>query len=153
MSAPKLTPKQQAFIAEYVVSLNAKDAARRAGYSERTARVIGPENLSKPVIRDAIDNALAERAQRVELTADEVIEGLRREASYDGDGASHSARVAALSWLGRHKAMFVDKREIEVKGLADRIAAMGADEVRELLEFGSDEEIMAQLAGRVVAHA
>ncbi len=96
-----------------------------------------------------IDRALQERVERTELSADEVIEGLRREANYRGDGASHSARVQALSWLGRHKAMFLDRSQVEVKGLADRIAAMGDDEVRELLELGSDAEIMARLVGQV----
>ena len=64
-------------------------------------------------------------------------------------GSSHSARVQALSWLGRHLAMFTDKSQVEVKGLADRIAAMGDDEVRELLELDSNEEIMARLSGQV----
>ena len=153
MSARKLTQKQKLFIGEYVVSLNASQAALRAGYSKKTARAIGIENLTKPAIREAIDNALAERAKRTELRADEVIEGLKREASFTGEGSSHSARVQALSWLGRHLAMFTDKSQVEVKGLAEQIASMGDDEVRELLEFGSDEEILAQLAGRVIARA
>lgn len=153
MSTPKLTAKQKLFVQEYVVNLNASQAALRAGYSKKTARAIGNENLTKPAICEAIDNALAERAKRTELRADEVIEGLKREASFTGEGSSHSARVQALSWLGRHLAMFTDKSQVEVKGLADQIASMGEDEVRELLEFGSDEEIMAQLAGRVIARA
>ena len=153
MSAHRLTPKQAAFVREYLVDLNASGAARRAGYSRNGAEVTGHRLLRNPKVATQIEKALQERVERTELTADEVIEGLRREASYDGDGASHSARVAALSWLGRHKAMFIDKREVEVKGLADRIAAMGDDEVRELLELGSDEEIMARLAGQVGHHA
>ena len=149
MSTKKLTPKQAAFVNEYLVDLNAAGAARRAGYSERTAAEVGYENLRKPQIKEAIEKAIEERAEHVELTANEVIEGLRREARFTGEGSSHSARVQALSWLGRHKAMFTDKSQVEVKGLADRIAAMGDDEVRELLELGSDEEIIARLAGRV----
>ena len=151
MSARKLTTKQELFVQEYVVNLNASKAAQLAGYSRKTARAIGIENLTKPAIREAIDNALAERAKRTGLRADEVIEGLKREASFTGKGSSHSARVAALSWLGRHLAMFTDKSEVEIKGLADRIAAMGNDEVRELLDLGTDEEILAQLAGRVAS--
>ena len=122
MSATRLTAKQAAFVREYLVDLNATGAARRAGYSERTASEVGYENLRKPQISEAIENALAERANRTELTADEVIEGLKREASFTGEGSSHSARVQALSWLGRHLAMFTDKSQVEVKGLADRIA-------------------------------
>ena len=85
----------------------------------------------------------------MELRQDEVIDGLRREAAFRGKGSSHSARVQALSWLGRHLAMFTDKSEVEVKGLAERIAVMGDDEVRELLELGSDEEIMVRRMGQV----
>ena len=149
MSARKLTAKQELFVQEYVVNLNASKAAQLAGYSRKTARAIGIENLTKPAIREAIDNALAERAKRTELRADEVIEGLKREASFRGKGSSHSARVQALSWLGRHLAMFTDKSQVEVKGVAERIAEMGDEEVRELLELGSDEEIIARLAGQI----
>ena len=50
----KLTPKQQRFIDEYMIDLNATQAAMRAGYSSRTARQIGAENLLKPVVAAAI---------------------------------------------------------------------------------------------------
>lgn len=50
----KLTAKQTAFIGEYSKDWNATQAAIRAGYSKRTAHVIGQENLRKPAIRDAI---------------------------------------------------------------------------------------------------
>ena len=55
----KLTPKQQRFIDEYLIDLNATQAAIRAGYSPRTARQIGQENLSKPVIAAAVAKATA----------------------------------------------------------------------------------------------
>ena len=89
-------------------------------------------------------SGMADLARRTELTQEEVIAGLRSEALYKGEGGSHSARVAAWSWLGRHLAMFTDKSEVEFKGLADRIAAMSEDEVRELLEL-NDESIVAHL--------
>jgi phage terminase small subunit len=54
----KLTAKQQLFVDEYLVDLNASAAARRAGYSEKTARAIGIENLTKPAIRAAVDAAM-----------------------------------------------------------------------------------------------
>jgi phage terminase small subunit len=49
---PKLTPKQKKFVNEYLIDLNAAAAARRAGYSKNAARVIGPENLSKPAVME-----------------------------------------------------------------------------------------------------
>lgn len=108
---PTLTPKQAAFIAEYLIDLNASAAARRAGYSEKTARAVGHENLTKPAIAAAIAKAQAERAEKASLSAQEVIDGLRREATYDGEGASHSARVAAWGHLGKHLGLFVEKTE------------------------------------------
>lgn len=69
----KLTPKQQRFIEEYLTDLNATQAAIRAGYSPQSAYSIGEENLKKPVIRDAIDKALAERSRRTGINQDRVL--------------------------------------------------------------------------------
>ncbi|MCW3641553.1 terminase small subunit, partial [Burkholderia cenocepacia] len=69
----KLTAKQQLFVDEYLVDLNASAAARRAGYSEKTARAIGIENLQKPAIRAAVDAAMKKRGERTRMTADEVL--------------------------------------------------------------------------------
>lgn len=74
----KLAPKQARFVQEYLLDLNATQAAIRAGYSERTANRIATENLSKPVIRAAIETAVAERAERTEITADRVLQELAR---------------------------------------------------------------------------
>lgn len=68
-----LTPKQQAFVNEYLVDLNATQAATRAGYSARTASVIGHENLTKPEVQAAIQAAMQKRAERTEITADYVL--------------------------------------------------------------------------------
>lgn len=76
--SPSLTPKQEAFVREYLVDLNAAAAARRAGYSEKTARKIGCENLTKPDIQEAIRKAAQARADRVELTADMVVRELMK---------------------------------------------------------------------------
>jgi phage terminase small subunit len=73
MRTMALTPKQQAFIAEYLVDLNATQAAIRAGYSEDTATVIGYENLTKPHIAKVIQEAMEKRATRTEITADRVL--------------------------------------------------------------------------------
>lgn len=69
-----LTGKQQLFVAEYLVDLNATQAAVRAGYSGMTARKIATENLSKPVIKAAIAAAMAARIHRIEVTADKVVQ-------------------------------------------------------------------------------
>lgn len=78
-----LTPKQAAFCAEYLVDLNATAAAKRAGYSERTARVIAQANLEHPACRAEIQRLMDERAQRTQVTADTVIRELARIAFSD----------------------------------------------------------------------
>lgn len=78
MSATDLTPKQQCFVDEYLIDFNATQAAIRAGYSARTARVIGQENLLKPAIAAALARAQAGRRIVARITADEVVEGLAR---------------------------------------------------------------------------
>lgn len=68
-----LTDKQARFVEEYLVDLNATQAAIRAGYSEATARSVGQENLTKPDIADAIAAAKEERSRRTNITADDVL--------------------------------------------------------------------------------
>lgn len=71
-----LTEKQKRFVAEYLVDLNATEAAKRAGYSEKTAYSIGFENLKKPEIQDAIQAAMDARSERTGITQDMVIREL-----------------------------------------------------------------------------
>lgn len=73
MSKDKLTPKQSLFVKEYLVDLNASQAAIRAGYSEETADRIGHENLKKLEIQKAINEAMKERAERLEISQDKVL--------------------------------------------------------------------------------
>lgn len=68
-----MTKKQKRFVEEYLIDLNATQAAIRAGYSPETAQQIGSENLSKPVISSAIAKAMAERAKRTGVNADRVV--------------------------------------------------------------------------------
>lgn len=73
-----LTKKQKLFVEEYLIDLNATQAAIRAGYSPDTAKEIGCENLTKPNIRNAIDKALAERSRRTGINQDRVLMELAR---------------------------------------------------------------------------
>lgn len=115
-----LTPKQQRFVDEYLVDLNASAAARRAGYSARTADRTGHENLKKPEIAAAVAAAQGERKKRLELSQDMVVENLLCEAQYRGEGASHSARVTAWVHLGKHLGMWPNKLNVE-SNLAARL--------------------------------
>ena len=67
--AEKMTAKMQRFCDEYLIDLNATQAAIRAGYSEKTAKVIGAENLTKPAIKEYIEKRMAEKES--ELIADQ----------------------------------------------------------------------------------
>lgn len=78
-----MTPKQAAFVREYLIDLNATQAAIRAGYSVRTAKSIGQENLTKPDIATAIAAAKAERSERTRVDADWLLMRLAEEAEAD----------------------------------------------------------------------
>ena len=68
-----MTKKQKRFVEEYLIDLNATQAAIRAGYSPETAYSIGSENLKKPEIRACIEKAMAERSKRTGINQDRII--------------------------------------------------------------------------------
>jgi len=110
------TPKQRRFVEEYLVDFNATRAAIRAGYSERTAEQQAYQLLQKSSVREVVEAGKAKLAKLTLITAEEVIEGLKREATYHGDGASHGARVAALSHLAKIAGTTVEKHEHRHEG-------------------------------------
>lgn len=117
-----MTPKQERFVAEYLIDLNATQAAIRAGYSAKTAVVQGSRLLTNANVAAAVAAARTKVAGKLEVTADRVIGGLLVEAEFRGEGASHGARVSAWGHLGKHLGMFVDRAELTVKGdLPDRL--------------------------------
>lgn len=73
-----LTKKQKLFVEEYLIDLNATQAAIRAGYSPDTANEQGSQNLAKLSIRNEIDKALAERSRRTGINQDRVLMELAR---------------------------------------------------------------------------
>ena len=90
--AKALTAKQQVFVQEYLVDLNATQAAIRAGYSKRTAEWIGPQLLGKTHVSEAVQKAMAKREERTEITQDRVLKEYAKLAFldprrfYDDDG-------------------------------------------------------------------
>lgn len=121
-----LTEKQRAFVSEYLIDLNATQAAIRAGYSAKTARQIGEENMSKPDIRAALADAMKAREERTEITQDKVIsdiemikqDAMQRIADKEGNlvMANHSAALKAAELQGKHLGMF--KERVEMTGAA-----------------------------------
>lgn len=106
----KLRDKQRRFVEEYLIDFNATQAAIRAGYSKKTAEVIGHENLRKPNIQQAIQSSMAALSEKTEITREMIVEGLLKEAKFFDDGCTHGARVKAWEVLGKHIGMF-DRQE------------------------------------------
>ena len=131
----KLTDKQKRFCDEYLIDLNATQAAIRAGYSKKTANRIATENMSKPVIRNYIDERLKQLEDERIAKADEVLKyltkGMRQELTEEvvvteslGDGCS-KARVVTkkislkdsnkcAELLGKRYRLFTEKVEANV---------------------------------------
>ena len=117
-----LTKKQDLFCQEYLVDLNATQAAIRAGYSARTAHVIGQENLRKPAIAAAVQAYMNARSKRIERNADHVlidlqlvkVDAMKQVIDKDGNSlmANHAGALKALELEGRHLKMFTDKMEV-----------------------------------------
>ena len=109
-----LTPRQQRFVDEYLIDLNAIQAAIRAGYSKRTAKSTGQENTTKPAIAHAIALAQAERAKRTHIAQDDVIAGLLAETVVSGERGQAGARVRAWELLGKHVGLWKDQPAADV---------------------------------------
>jgi len=125
----KLTPKQEAFVQEYLVDLNATQAAIRAGYSKRTAYRTGADNLKKPQIATAIAKAKVERAKRVEITADRVLEELARIGF---------ANVRDLFEWDEESATFISSRDLTEEQAA-AVASVKAETTRYTRDDGTTE--------------
>lgn len=76
MQKKTMAPKQEAFIREYLVDLNASAAYVRAGYKTGNANVNGPRLLANAGIKEAIQKAMDERAKRVDITAETVLKNI-----------------------------------------------------------------------------
>ncbi|MGG3625517.1 terminase small subunit [Bacillus gobiensis] len=126
----KLTEKQKRFCDYYIETGNATEAARLAGYSQKTAKSIGQENLTKPYLKNYIAKKMAEKdAERI-ANQDEILAFLtavmRGELTEQtlrgiGEGAqtiddieiSGKDRIKAAELLGKRHAIWTDKQKIE----------------------------------------
>ena len=120
----KLTKKQEMFCKEYLKDLNATQAAIRAGYSKKTADRIGHENLKKLDISEKIQKLMDKRSNKVEITADNVLESILRTRDtceqyllIEGEYGKEINNVALNGLtknnelLGKHMKLFTDKIE------------------------------------------
>ena len=142
-----MTPKQQLFVDEYLIDLNATQAAIRAGYSARTAEQQGPRLLGNVEVAAAIEARMKVRSERLEIEADRVLQGIARiafakpETDKAGD-VKVSDKLAALKLLGEHLGLFIQRRVTYYKPI-DR---MTEDELVMLLDGERDPDRLRQIA-------
>lgn len=105
-----LTAKQQRFVDEYMIDLNATQAAIRAGYSKNTASETGYENLRKPQIADEIAKRQQKHAEKAEMTVEWVLQQYRDIILNTKDAEPNTAR-GALDSVAKHLGMFKEKIE------------------------------------------
>ena len=125
-----LTPRQERFVAEYLIDLNATQAAIRAGYSESTAKQQGSRLLTKAYVRDAVAAAERVTQTRLQVTAEDIALRAWQIAQQD-----RNDRVSALALLARRHPEFSDKRDITVSERSETllmVASMSPDELRKL---------------------
>ncbi len=144
-----MTPKQQCFVEEYLVDLNATQAAIRAGYSAKNADKIGPELLGKTRVAQAIASAIEKRSERTQVTADQVVEELAKMGFANmldymrvtEDGAA----VVDLSKLNREQAAAIGEVVIDeyMDGRGD-----DAREVKRVRFKLADKKSSLELLGR-----
>ena len=115
----KLTSKQKRFCEEYLIDLNATQAAIRAGYSKKTARSIGNENLTKPDVQNHLRELQNKVQERNEITIDEVVNELATigffdiAECYNADGTLRNVNEMserARKAVSRH--IYFERREI-----------------------------------------
>lgn len=136
MTEKKLTAKQKAFCEEYLIDLNATQAAIRAGYSEDTAHQIGYENLIKHDVAAEIERLQKIRSDITSISAESVLRRInlvanrcmQAEAVKDSDGDEtgeykfeHSGANKALEMLARHNGLFNDKVEVKTTHDIDKL--------------------------------
>jgi hypothetical protein len=104
----KINEQEQMFCEEYVVDFNATQAAKRAGYSRRSAYSIGSEKLQKPEAKRYICYLMAKRCLRTGITADRVLEELAKIA-FAREGVKTKDKLKALDILAKHVGLFNKK--------------------------------------------
>lgn len=131
----ELTARQKRFCDEYLIDLNATQAAIRSGYSKKTANRIGQENLTKPVIKKYIADRMAEKDKSLIADQDEVLEYLTSvlrgksrstEIVIEGDGngcstartmdkaPSEKDKLKAAELLGKRYGIYTEKLQAEI---------------------------------------
>jgi phage terminase small subunit len=101
-----LTDKQKAFVQEYLLDLNAKQAAIRAGYTKNRAEQAGYELLTFPDVQEAVQKAKAERAERMKIDQDYVLELIQEAIKASRAAEDRASFLKAADMLGRHVGLY-----------------------------------------------
>lgn len=109
-----LNAKQRLFIKEYLKDKNGTRAAIAVGYSEKAARAIASENLTKPDIKKEIEKGLAKLADKADVSAQRTIDRIASIAYHD-KYAKNTDVLKACELLGKHFKLFTDVQEITGK--------------------------------------
>jgi len=109
-----LTPKQKAFVENYLIDLNATQSAIRAGYSSKRASEISYQLLRKTTVQKAIEGAMTKRSARTEITADMVLQRWWDIATADPNEIIHLRRVCCRYCFGvGHQYQWRDEGEYQ----------------------------------------
>jgi len=106
-----LTRKQTLFVSEYLVDLNAAQAALRAGYSAQSAKAIGYRLLQKPEVAEEIRRAVEARAERLQLSSEDVLRSIVDIRGKAVTGGKLNQALKANELLGKHLKLFTDRVE------------------------------------------
>ena len=104
-----MTPKQQRFVQEYLIDLNATQAAIRAGYSKHTANEQGSQLLAKLNIREAVAAGQVKIAAAAAFTAEDILRDLEEARTGAVNAGQYSAAIRAVELRGKQIGMFVDR--------------------------------------------
>lgn len=114
-----MTKKQKIFVEEYLIDLNATQAAIRAGYSPNTAGSIGGENLQKPEISTAIAKAMAERSKRTGVNAERVVQELAKIAFVNAMDVVNMDDATVLSYADRNDTAAIQSIKVKTIPMKD----------------------------------
>ena len=112
----KLSPKQERFAREYLVDLNATQAAIRAGYSPKTAYSMGQRLLKNVEVQAFIQSAKQERAEKLARSAQDVLNDIISVTAQARDEGDLKTALKGLELQGKHLGMFTDKLQTEHSG-------------------------------------
>jgi phage terminase small subunit len=124
--ARNLTKKQEVFVAEYLVDFNATRAAIAAGYSENGAEVRGSELLRNRKVSAEIEKRKSARCEKLEITADYVLERIKKvveRCMKPGMEFNASAALKGLELLGKHKNLFAEHQNAKGATLEQLVIA------------------------------